>query len=210
MTLLGNGSVGQRPAVWRAPGPDGPWTRTDLPGDGSLGEAHAATCDEAGRCTVVGEVDGTLRGWTLAADDTVTALPLPTLAVGEHDLLTAPLLRGGESTVLLASGGVAARAHGERRRQRRRWRSGRRRRHPAADRSTGTGRAVGGPHGHRGLRRARGPGRRCPPGPPRRPLTASSGSGRQGSHVPHSSGDVAGDGAGYRSVLVAIAAATAR
>ncbi|HWO51521.1 MAG TPA: hypothetical protein VNN23_07985 [Ornithinibacter sp.] len=106
VTLLGNGSVGQRPAVWRAPGPDGPWTRTDLPGDGSLGEAHAATCDEAGRCTVVGEVDGTLRGWTLAADDTVTALPVPALAVGEHDLLTAPLLRGGESTVLLASGGV--------------------------------------------------------------------------------------------------------
>ena len=105
VTLLGEGHVTQRPAVWRSPGPDGPWTRTDLPGDGSLGEAHAAACDAAGRCTVVGEVDGTLRGWTLAADDTVTALPLPTLAVGEHDLLTAPLLRGGESTVLLASGG---------------------------------------------------------------------------------------------------------
>ena len=92
--------------MWRAPGPDGPWTRTDLPGDGSLGEAHSATCDEAGRCTVVGEVDGTLRGWALAGDDTVTPLGLPTLAVGEHDLLPAPLLRGEESTVLLASGGV--------------------------------------------------------------------------------------------------------
>src|SRR6478735_10818153 len=93
VTLLGEGSVTQRAAVWRAPGPDGPWRRTELPGDGSLGEAHSATCDEAGRCTVVG-------------DDTVTPLGLPTLAVGEHDLLPAPLLRGEESTVLLASGGV--------------------------------------------------------------------------------------------------------
>ena len=106
VTLLGEGSVTQRAAVWRAPGPHGPWTRTDLPGDGSLGEAHSATCDEAGRCTVVGEVDGSLRGWVLAADDTVTPLGLPTLAVGEHDLLPAPLLRGEESTVLFASGGV--------------------------------------------------------------------------------------------------------
>ena len=46
VTLLGDGSVTQRPAVWRAPGPDGPWARTDLPGDGSLGEAHAAACDD--------------------------------------------------------------------------------------------------------------------------------------------------------------------
>ena len=106
VTLLGDGSVTQRPAVWRSPGPDGPWTRTDLPGDGSLGEAHSASCDDAGRCTVVGAVDGALRGWALAADDSVTALGLPALAVGEHDLLPAPLLRGPEATVVLASGGV--------------------------------------------------------------------------------------------------------
>ncbi len=68
VTLLGDGSVTQRPAVWRSPGPDGPWTRTDLPGDGALGEAHAAACDATGRCTVVGEVDGALRGWALGAD----------------------------------------------------------------------------------------------------------------------------------------------
>ena len=37
VTLLGDGSVTQRPAVWRSPGPDGPWTRTDLPGDGVAG-----------------------------------------------------------------------------------------------------------------------------------------------------------------------------
>ena len=106
VTLLGDGSVTQRPAVWRSPGPDGPWTRTDLPGDGSLGEAHSASCDDAGRCTVVGAVDGALRGWALAPDGSVTALGLPALAVGEHDLLPAPLLRGPEATVVLASGGV--------------------------------------------------------------------------------------------------------
>jgi hypothetical protein len=105
VTLLGDGSVIQRAAVWRSPGPDGPWTRTDLPGDGSLGEAHAASCDDSGRCTVVGAVDGTLRGWTLAADGSVSALALPALAVGERDLLPAPLLGGPGPTVVLASGG---------------------------------------------------------------------------------------------------------
>ena len=120
VTLLGDGIVTQRPAVWRSPGPSGPWTRTDLPGDGALGEAHAASCDSSGTCTVVGVVDGVLRGWALSADGSASALPLPGLAVGEHDLLTAPLLRDSDSggggggggggdggaTVLLASGGV--------------------------------------------------------------------------------------------------------
>ena len=105
VTLLEDG-VSRRPAVWRAPGPDGPWTRTDLPGDGALGEAHAAACDRTGRCTVVGVVDGTLRGWTLATDDSVSALALPAVPVAEHDLLTAPLLGGREPTVVLASGGA--------------------------------------------------------------------------------------------------------
>jgi hypothetical protein len=105
VTLLGDGSVTQRPAAWRSPGPDGPWSRTDLPGDGALGEAHAAACDATGRCTVVGAVDGVLRGWTLGADGTVAGLGLPALAVGEHDLLTAPLLGGDGPTVVLASGG---------------------------------------------------------------------------------------------------------
>ncbi len=36
----------------------------------------------------------------------MSALALPALAVGEHDLLPAPLLRGPEATVLLASGGA--------------------------------------------------------------------------------------------------------
>ena len=104
VTLLGDG-VRQRAAVWRAPGPSGPWTRTDLPGDGALGEAHAASCDASGRCTVVGAVDGTLRGWSLAADGTASVLTLPPLPVGEHDLLVAPLLTDAGASVALASGG---------------------------------------------------------------------------------------------------------
>jgi hypothetical protein len=104
VTVLGDGSVTQRPAVWRSPGPDGPWSRTDLPGDGALGEAHAASCDAAGACTVVGVADGALRGWSLGADGTAVALGLPALAVGEHDLLVAPLLSREGATVLLASG----------------------------------------------------------------------------------------------------------
>jgi hypothetical protein len=105
VTLLGDGGVTQRPAVWWSPGPQGPWVRTDLPGDGVLGEAHAASCGEAGRCTVIGAFDGMLRGWTLTADGSVSVLALPALAVGEHDLLTAPLLGGEGPTVVLASGG---------------------------------------------------------------------------------------------------------
>jgi hypothetical protein len=105
VTLLGEGSVGQRAAVWRSPGPSGPWTRTDLPGDGALGEAHAASCDAGGRCTVVGVVDGMLRGWVLDADGAASALALPALAVGEHDLLVAPLRSDAGATVLLASAG---------------------------------------------------------------------------------------------------------
>jgi hypothetical protein len=105
VTSLGDGRVTQRPAMWRAPGPNGPWTRTDLPGEGALGEAHAAACDEQGRCTLVGAVDGSLRGWVLGADGSTSPLALPALAVGEHDLLSAPLLGDATSTVLLASGG---------------------------------------------------------------------------------------------------------
>ena len=106
VTLLGDGSVTQRPAVWRSPGPDGPWTRTELPGDGSLGEARFRLLRRRRACTVVGAVDGALRGWAFAPDGSVTALGLPALAVGEHDLLPPPLLRGPEATVVLASGGV--------------------------------------------------------------------------------------------------------
>lgn len=106
VTVLGEGSVTQRAAVWRAPGPDGAWTRTDLPGDGALGEAHAAACDVGGTCTVVGVVDGMLRGWTLRPEGAPGILALPALAVGEHDLLTAPLLGDAGATVVLASGGT--------------------------------------------------------------------------------------------------------
>ena len=74
VTLLGEGSVTQRPAVWRSPGPTGPWVADRPARCGALGEAHAASCDDAGSCTVVGVVDGMLRGWTLAADGAVSAL----------------------------------------------------------------------------------------------------------------------------------------
>jgi len=49
---------------------------------------------------------GAARWSVLASDGSVSALALPALAVGEHDLLTAPLLRGEEATVILASAGT--------------------------------------------------------------------------------------------------------
>ena len=104
VTLLGNG-VRQRAAVWWSPTPDAKFSRTELPADGSLAEAHAASCNGAGRCAVVGVVDGLLRGWWVGAHGAVSDMDLPPLAVGEHDLLTAPLLGAGGATVLLASGG---------------------------------------------------------------------------------------------------------
>jgi hypothetical protein len=105
VTLLGN-EVRQRAAVWWSPGPDAKFSRTELPADGSLAEAHAASCSGTGRCAVVGVVDGRLRGWWVGAHGAVSPMGLPALAVGEHDLLCAPLLSSGEASVLLASGGV--------------------------------------------------------------------------------------------------------
>ncbi len=104
VTLLGIG-VRQRAAVWWSPKPDAKFSRTELPADGSLAEAHAASCNGTGRCAVVGVVDGRLRGWWVGAHGAVSDLDLPPLAVGEHDLLTAPLLGAGGASVLLASGG---------------------------------------------------------------------------------------------------------
>ena len=164
VTLLGEGSVTQRAAVWRAPGPDGPWTRTDLPGDGALGEAHAAACDAGGTCTVVGVVDGTLRGWTLRPEGAPGILALPALAVGEHDLLTAPLLGGCRGDRRAGVRRHAARAD-----------DGRRRRSPGP---TGRPHAwCGRPRSYarcrrRDLRRPRGPSRHGTAGAAGHALTA--------------------------------------
>ena len=48
VTLLGNG-VRQRAAVWWSPTPDAKFIRTELPADGSLAEAHAASLDTTRR-----------------------------------------------------------------------------------------------------------------------------------------------------------------
>ena len=61
---------------------------------GSLGEAHAAACDDTGRCTVVGRGRRDAARLGLAADGSVVgARRCPALAVGEHDLLPAPAAR---------------------------------------------------------------------------------------------------------------------
>ena len=124
------------------------------------GGGPRGACDEAGRCTVVGEVDGDAAGLGAGGRrHRCRPLGLPTLAVGEHDLLPAPLLRGdGESTVLLASGGVLRCS---------RWRQ----RTAAAAAATASG--MTGPPARAvrsaartatgRLRRARGPVRRGPP-----------------------------------------------
>lgn len=57
-------------AVWRAPGPAGPWQRVDLPAEGRVVSAQDALCD-AGRCLVVGRADASIAAGVVRARHTV-------------------------------------------------------------------------------------------------------------------------------------------
>ena len=169
VTLLGDGSVTQRPAVWRSPGPGRPVdahrpARRRLPGRGTRGILRRLRPLHRRRCG-----RRALRGWTLAADGAASALGLPALAVGEHDLLPAPLLGGAQArpscwppaaslVVLTVSGGGEVDGTG------RRAASTPGAARPEAPRRDGAI-YVG----------ARGPGGCGPPGPPQHAVTASAG-----------------------------------
>ena len=157
------------PSGRRSGGHPGPTARGRAPtcrATASLGEAHAAACDDAGRAPSWARSTGPCAGWTLAADGSVLGSRPARPRRGRARPAHGPAARGGEPTVVLASGGalrvltVTATA---------RWR-----RHPASATGPPARRAVrsAARTAHRRLRRPRGPRRRGPPGPPHHPLTA--------------------------------------
>lgn len=106
----------QVPVVWRAPGPQGPWTREPLPDAGARGSAMAVRCadradraDRAdGTCVVAGHVDGVLALWRRDGGGWTRVAGVPPLAVDESARLPAPLLRPDGVDQVAADGGLPA------------------------------------------------------------------------------------------------------
>lgn len=90
-------------AVWRAPGPAGPWQRVDLPAEGRVVSAQDALCD-AGRCLVVGRADGGVAAWWVEGAE-VSPTTLPEVPPGRTtDDVPAPVLWQGTFAVVLPNG----------------------------------------------------------------------------------------------------------
>ncbi|MGL5928159.1 MAG: hypothetical protein ACRCY8_04415 [Dermatophilaceae bacterium] len=107
VTELRPGSVTLRPAVWVADSLDGSWRRVDLPSSATLAEAHAAGCSPD-RCTVVGQADGRLVAWVVAADGRVTPVEgLPSVGVGDKVQLLAPMLADDGTHRFVVADGAA-------------------------------------------------------------------------------------------------------
>jgi hypothetical protein len=98
VTDLAAGAVRSVPAVWTASSAGGPWTLVRLPATSPLAEAHAARCD-AGRCLVVGQDEGRLAVWRVDGS-TPSRLPVPAVALGDHDQLPPPVLAEGREVVV--------------------------------------------------------------------------------------------------------------
>lgn len=96
VTDLRAGSIRSAPALWTAPGADGPWTLVRLPASGGVAEAHAARCQQS-VCLVVGEDDGRLGVWQVG-DGAATSLAPPPIVVGPKVSLPPPVsLAGAEA-----------------------------------------------------------------------------------------------------------------
>jgi hypothetical protein len=99
ITELGTGSVASVPALWTAPGADGPWTLVRLPASQSIAEAHAARC-EGDTCLVVGADGGTLAVWDVQGS-TVTRAQTPEFAVAEKHTVAPPIRIQGTDLVAM-------------------------------------------------------------------------------------------------------------
>jgi len=104
--VLGGGEVHNRATVWigdpLATDPTTTWQRLDLPAETSEGSADSALCTTA-RCVVAGGGDGELLVWSVAGDQ-ATALPIPTIEIGDADV-PAPVTWSARTTVVAAHGG---------------------------------------------------------------------------------------------------------
>lgn len=102
--------VRQTAAVWRSTGVNTGWQRIDLPDVGNHSEAVAARCGDATKpngCVVAGQVDERLAVWAVDGDHATRLTGIPDLAVGDQDVVPAPVT-SGSTTVLVSPNGATA------------------------------------------------------------------------------------------------------
>jgi hypothetical protein len=102
--------VAQTAAVWRSSGVNTGWHRVDLPDVGTHSESVAARCGtpQATGCAVAGQVDGRLAVWTLDGDRATRQTGIPTLVVGDQDIVPAPMAAGSTTLLVSPNGATAA------------------------------------------------------------------------------------------------------
>ena len=102
--------VRQTAAVWRSAGVNSGWHRIDLPDVGDHSEAVAARCGDAttpNGCVVAGQVEERLAVWAVDGDHATRLTGVPDLAVGDQDVVPAPVT-SGSTTVLVSPNGATA------------------------------------------------------------------------------------------------------
>jgi hypothetical protein len=98
--------VRQTAAMWRSAGVNSGWHRIDLPDVGNHSEAVAARCGDATTgCVVAGQVDERLAVWAVDGDQATRLTGIPDLAVGDQDVVPAPVT-SGSTTVLVSPNGA--------------------------------------------------------------------------------------------------------
>ncbi|WP_404382483.1 hypothetical protein LL946_16225 [Knoellia locipacati] len=109
VTHLEPGSVEVMPAAWTSDGPDGPWTRVDLPrmGDTGTSEVDGARCD-GDRCVLAGVTDGHLSVWEVRPDSQSQLAGIPALELPENATIPSPVTVGDDDVVVAPDGSGSA------------------------------------------------------------------------------------------------------
>ena len=102
--------VKQTAAVWRSSGVNTGWHRIDLPDSGIHSESVSARCGgpSGAGCVVAGQVDGRLAVWSLDGDHATRQTGIPALAVGDQDVVPAPVIARSTSVITSPNGAAAA------------------------------------------------------------------------------------------------------
>jgi hypothetical protein len=102
--------VKQTAAVWRSSGPNTGWHRIDLPDSGTHSESVSARCGgpSGTSCVVAGQVDGRLAVWSLDGDLMTRQSGIPAAAVGDQDVVPAPVIAGSTSIIPSPNGATVA------------------------------------------------------------------------------------------------------
>ena len=102
--------VKQTAAVWRSSGVNTGWHRIDLPDSGTHSESVSARCGGPSptSCVVAGQVDGRLAVWSVDGDRAARQTGIPTIAVGDQDVVPAPVIARITSVIVSPNGPSAA------------------------------------------------------------------------------------------------------